>query len=686
MFDFLNKLDDELKGMAGKGPKKDKKEENKGSKKPEVKKEAKVKKKPEANIPKQVTNDEVVITSVSNTKKPQTDNSNSAKPAAKKPARKPSNKFYNKNPKTTKFNRREKFISSFPDTRFFLPSLREKHTRYIPIGGNDETGAKNMGMFQYGDDIILADCGVMFADESLPGVDYAIPDVSFLKKYTKQIKGFLITHAHLDHIGALKHIVPALDFPVLYGTKLTLGLIKKGFEEAGIMNKTTFIEIDASKENHTKLGGFDVEFFSINHSIPDSAGLFIESDGGATFFHTGDFKIDMTPAIDAPADIERFKAFGERGVTMLLSDSTGSIREGRSKSEKEVGETLAKIVEGHNSGRLLIATFSSWISRVQQLIDVCEQCDKVIFLSGRSMIENVAIAKNLGYLRMKPGTMKKMTPKTTEGIPAHKQVIITTGSQGEEFSALTRMAGGLHNSIEIIKGDTVVFSSSVVPGNDRPVVAVINKLIKLGANVITKDDMNVHTGGHGQKEEQRDIINYTKPKFFTPIYGDMYFRSLHAKTAMEEGIKEENILMLNNGDITDFTPDKRAFRSKIKVPLQDIIIDGNGMGTASSHVITARHKMKEAGVLVVNYRADKKSRALLGHVRLETRGLVYIDEVRSVHRDILKKVKQIYENTIRDIPDIEEKELLKIVRTDLEKYMYYRLDREPMIIPMITQV
>jgi len=685
MFDFLDKLDSELKNMTGKGPKKEKKTENKSEQKIEKKTESK---KVESK-PKAVSSDEVVITSVSNSKTNwnKSNTSTNNRPNNNKNSQaKTGNRFYNKNPKTAKFNRREKFVSSFPDTRFFLPSLREKHTRYIPIGWNDETGAKNMWMFQYGDDIILADCGVMFADESLPGVDYAIPDVSFLKKYTKNIKGFLITHAHLDHIWALKHIVPALDFPVLYWTRLTLGLIKKGFEEAGIMNKATFVEIDASKENHTKLGGFDVEFFSINHSIPDSAGLFIESDGGAKFFHTWDFKIDMTPAIDQPADIERFKAFGERGVTMLLSDSTGSIRKWRATSEKEVGETLTKIVEGHNSGRLLIATFSSWISRVQQLIDVCENCDKTIFLSGRSMIENVKIAKDLWYLRMKQGTMKKMTPKTTQWVPAHKQVIITTWSQWEEFSALTRMAGGLHNSIEIIKGDTVVFSSSVVPGNDRPVVAVINKLIKLGATVITKDDLNVHTGGHALQEEQRDMINYVKAKYFTPIYGDMYFRNLHAKTAMEEGVKEENILLLNNGDIIDFTPDNRVFRSKIKVPLQEIIIDGNGMGTAWSHVITARHKMKEAWVLVINYRVDKKTRALMGHVRLETRGLVYIDEVRDVHRDILRKVKQIYENTIRDIPDIEEKELLKIVRTDLEKYMYYRLDREPMIIPMITQV
>jgi len=665
MQDFLDKLDDELNNM------KPKKENN---------------------------NPEVVITSVSNKK---TDKTNTNK-TDKKPSysnnnnkksngsddKKTSHRYYNKDSKTrtSKFEHREKFISKFPETRFYLPSLRDKHTRYIPIGWNNETGAKNMWMFQYGDDIILADCGVMFADETLPGVDYSIPDVSFLKRYTKQIKGFLITHAHLDHIGALKHIIPALEFPTMYWTKLTLWIVKKGLTEAWIMNKCTFVEIDAGKENKTKLGGFTVEFFSINHSIPDSAGLFIESDGGAKFFHTWDFKIDHTPELDQPADIERFRRFGDKWVTMLLSDSTGSIRKGHTVSEKIVWEALDKVVSEHNSGRLIIATFSSWISRVQQLINSAERHWKTIFLSGRSMVENISIATDLGYLKCKKDTMKKMTPKNTEGIPANKQIIITTGSQWEEFSALNRMAWGLHNSIEIIEWDTIVFSSSVVPGNDRSVVAVINKLIKLGAKVITKDTLDVHTWGHAFVEEQKEIINLVRPKYFTPIYGDTYFREIHAQTAMEEGIKAENILSLDNGNIVDFTPEGRVFRSKIKVPLQDIIIDGNGMWTASSHVITARHKMKEAGVLVINYRVDKKTRAILGHIRLETRGLVYIDEVRTVHRDILRKVKMIYENTVKDIPDIEEKELLKIVKTDLEKYMFYRLDREPMIIPMITEV
>ena len=655
MQDFLDKLDDELSNM------KPKKEEN-------------------------TNTSEVVITSVSNKKTEKTNNNSNKNKKSSFSDKKTGNRFYNKNSKTSKFEHREKFISKFPETKFYLPSLRDKHTRYIPIGWNNETGAKNMWMFQYWDDIILADCGVMFADETLPGVDYSIPDVSFLRKYTKNIKGFLITHAHLDHIGALKHIIPALDFPVLYWTKLTLWIVKKGLEEAQILNKCTFVEIDAKKENKTKLWSFTVEFFSINHSIPDSAGLFIESEGGAKFFHTWDFKIDHSPEIDQPADIERFKAFGDRWVTMLLSDSTGSIRKGHTVSESVVWEALDKIVWEHNEWRLIIATFSSWISRVQQLINSAEKFDKTIFLSGRSMIENIAIAKELWYLKMKKDTMKKMTPKNTEGVPINKQIIITTGSQWEEFSALTRMAGGLHNSIEIIEWDTVVFSSSVVPGNDRSVVAVINKLIKLGAKVITKDTLDVHTWGHAFVEEQKEMISLVRPKYFTPIYGDTYFRELHAETAMEEGIPKENILSLENGNIVDFTPEGRVFRSKIKVPLQDIIIDGNGMWTASSHVITARHKMKEAWVIVVNYRVDKKTRAILGHIRLETRGLVYIDEVRTVHRDILRKVKMIYENTIKDIPDIEEKELLKIVKTDLEKYMFYRLDREPMIIPMVTEV
>ncbi|MDD2907849.1 MAG: ribonuclease J [Candidatus Gracilibacteria bacterium] len=582
---------------------------------------------------------------------------------------------------------RGKFISKFPETKFYLPSLREGYTRFIPIGGNNETGAKNMGMAQYGDDIILMDCGVQFADADMLGVNYSIPDVSFLVNYKKNIKGFLITHAHLDHIGSLKHVYPALGCPTLYGTKFTIGLIKKQLEEAGLLSYATLVEVDAGKKEKIKIGQFEVEFFKVNHSVPDCAGLYIESPGGTKIVHTGDFKIDFTPAIDTPADLDRISEIGSRGISVLMSDSTGSTRKGFSMSEKNVGEELEKIVSNHHKGRLIIATFSSWISRVQQLIDIAEKYDKTIFLSGRSMVENVAIAKELGYINIKPGVVKKMTPKNTEGILPHKQIIITTGSQGEQFSALARMSEGKHNSVEIIKGDTVVFSSSVVPGNEKSVVGIINKLIKLGANVVTKDDGEVHTGGHAFQEEQKIMINLVKPKYFMPIFGDLYFRTVHKNTAMSLGIKEDNVLMLENGNIVDFAPKNgNVFKSKIKAPIQELIIDGHGMGLATSHVIKAREKMMNSGVLVIMFKVDKKTKAILGHIKLESRGLVYLEEVRFIHRMIIKKARDIYENTVKDVPDMEEKDLVKILRDDLEKFLLQKIDREPMIIPMLTEV
>ncbi|MDD3646678.1 MAG: ribonuclease J [Candidatus Gracilibacteria bacterium] len=581
---------------------------------------------------------------------------------------------------------RGKFASKFPETRFYLPTLREGYTRFLPIGGNDETGSKNMGMIQYDDDIVIIDCGIQFADDRTPGISYSVPDVSFLIKYKKNIKGLVLTHGHLDHIGTLKHVLPALGMPTLYGTRLTLGLAKKSLEEAGLINHTTFVEVDAGSDKKISIGKFKFEFFRVNHSIPDCAGLYIESPSGVRFVHTGDFKIDHTPAIDEPADLERIENIGKRGITALLSDSTGAPKKGFSKSEKEVGEALDEIVKNHTRGRLIIAAFSSWISRVQQLIDSCEKHGKTIFLSGRSMVENVAIAKELGYLQIKPGVVKKMTPKNTEGILPHKQVIITTGSQGEQFSALARMAEGKHASIDIIKGDTVVFSSSVVPGNERSVVGIINKLIQLGANVLTKDDGEFHTGGHAFQEEQKLMLKLVNPKYFIPVYGDLYFRTIHKNTAVSTGYKEDDVLLLNNGNIVDFAPNGTVFRSKIKAPIAQIIVDGHGMGVLNTHVMQARDKMMNSGVLVINYKVDKKTKAILGHIKLETRGLVYIDEVRYIHRMIIKKARDVFENTVKDVPDIEEKDLLKIIRTDLEAFLLKRIDREPMIIPMLTEV
>lgn len=582
---------------------------------------------------------------------------------------------------------RWKFISKFPETSFYLPTLREGYTRYIPIWWNNETWAKNMGMVQYWDDIILIDCWVQFADPDMLWVNYSVPDISFLTKYKKNIKWFIITHAHLDHIGSLKHVYPALGCPPLYGTKFTIWLIRKQLEEAGVLDKSILIEVDAWSREKIKVWQFLVEYFKVNHSVPDCAWVYIESPTWTKIVHTWDFKIDFSPAIDEPADLDRIAEIWKRWISLLMSDSTGSIRRWFSMSEKNVWEELEKIVVWNTKWRLIIATFSSWISRVQQLIDIAAKHDKTIFLSGRSMVENVAIAKDLGYIKLKPGIVKKMTQKNTDGIPAHKQIIITTGSQWEQFSALARMAEWKHNAVEIIRWDTVVFSSSVVPWNEKSVVWVINKLIKLWANVITKDDWEVHTWGHAFQEEQKIMINLVKAKYFMPVFWDLYFRTLHKNTALSLWMKDENVLMLDNWHIVDFAPNNwNVFKSKIRVPIQEIIIDGHWMGLATSHVIKAREKMMNSWVLVILFKVDKKTKAIMWHIKIESRGLVYLDEVRNIHRSLIKKSREIYENTIVDVPDMEEKDLIKIIKTDLEKFLLQKIDREPMIIPIITQV
>ncbi len=578
-------------------------------------------------------------------------------------------------------------ISNFPETKFYLPTLREGYTRVIPIGWNNETWSKNMNLFQYGDDLLLIDCWVQFAEPDMLWANYSIPDISSLIQYKDKIKWIVITHAHLDHIGALKHILPPLGMPTVFWTKLTIWIIKKWLEEARLLSHTTFVEVSWDSTERVKIGdNFSLEFFRVNHSIPDCVWIYLETPGWAKIVHTWDFKIDFTPAIDKPADLSRIWELWRRWITLFMSDSTWSIRKWFSKSEKDVWETLEKIIANHTQWRLIIATFSSWISRVQQLINICDKHWKQIFLSGRSMIENTAIAKELWYLKMKPGAIKKMNPKMMEDIPLHNQIIITTWSQWEEFSALTRMSEWRHNSLEIMKWDTIIFSSSVVPGNDRSVYWVINKLLALWASVITKDDSDVHTGWHAFQEEQKIMLNLVNPKFFMPVFWDLYFRTLHKNTAVSIWFNEENVLLQDNWSIIDLAPNQTVFKSRIKMPIQDIIIDGNGIWTANSHVIKAREKMMDSWVLVIIYKANSTTKEIIWNIKIESRWLVYLDEVKLVHKMVFKKAKDVYENTVSDVPDIEEKDLVKIIKTDLENLLLQKIERQPMIIPIILYI
>lgn len=582
---------------------------------------------------------------------------------------------------------KQTMMSNFPQVKFYLPTLREGYTRFIPVWWNNETWAKNMDMFQYKDDILLVDCWIQFAEDYMLGADCSIPDISFLIPYKKNIKWLIITHAHLDHIWALKHVLPALDYPVIYWTKLTIWIIKKWLEENKIAHLQKFVEVNTDSKDLISIWDyFKCEFFRVNHSVPDCMWAYITTPTWFKAVHTWDFKIDFAPEIDKPADLSRIWEYWTKWVTLFLSDSTWSTRKWFSTSEKHIWDTLERIIANHKKWRLIITIFSSWISRVQQIINACESHDKYVFLSGRSMVENVAISKELWYIKAKPGTIKKMSPKTTEWIPLEKQVIITTWSQWEEFSALSRMAEWRHPSIEIMKWDTIIFSSSVVPWNERSVVWVINKLIRLWANVITKDDREVHTGGHAFQEEQKIMLNLVRPKYFLPIYWDLYFRHVHKETAMSIWMKEENVLLLDNWNIIDFGPDEKVFKSKIKVPIQDILIDWHGIWTATSHVIQAREKMMNAWTLVLLFKVDQKTKAILWPLKVESRGLVYLEEVRIIHKLIIKKAKQVYENTVKDIPEIEEKDLVKILKWDLENYLLQKIDRSPMVIPMIIEI
>jgi len=579
---------------------------------------------------------------------------------------------------------RQNLMINFPETKFYLPHLRDGYTRIIPIWGHNEVW-KNMSMYQYKDDIILIDCWIQFPESNMLWAKYSIPDISFLIPYKDKIKAMIITHGHLDHIWALKHVLPVLWMPTIYGTKLTIWFIKKNLEENNLLTWATLVEIDQDKEEIIRIWAFNVEFFRENHSIPDSTWVYIETPS-LKVVHTWDFKIDFTPAVDKPADLARIWRIWARWVDILMSDSTNSTKKWFTKSEKEIWISLDHLIEKNVKWRMIIATFSSLIWRIQQIIEACERHDKYIFLSGRSMVENIKIAKELWFIKAKASTIKKMTSKSTQWIPENKQVIITTWSQWEEFSALYRMAEWTHQSLEIIPWDTIILSSTPIPWNERSVVDIINKLIKLWANVITNDDLDIHASGHAAQEEQKIMLNLIKPKFFMPIHWELFMRVAHKNTAVELWIEEKNTILTDNWDIIDFGPWWKLFRSNIKVPLQEIIVDGHGIWIAGSHVIKAREKMMNSWVLVVIYKVDSKTKAIVGHIKVETRWLVYLEEVRDIHRMIIKKAKSVFENTVKDVPEIEEKDLIKIIKTDLETFLLQKIDRSPMVIPIVIEI
>jgi len=594
---------------------------------------------------------------------------------------KPVNNNHRQN-KANNTNRKQKYRPS--KKRHFskkrrLPGKKPTKVRIIPLGGLDEVG-KNMMVIEYGRDIIVIDMGFQFPEEDMLGIDYVIPDISWLEERKQDIRAVILTHGHLDHIGGIPYMLPRLNFPKLYGTKLTMGLIQKRVEEFGIKKETVMNVIDPDET--LRFGPFTCKFFRVNHSIPDGVGVVVETPEG-TIVHTGDFKFDYTPADQIQADYEKIKALGkQRKVSVLFSDSTNATKEGHTISEKTIGETLDMIIKD-TPGRIIIASFSSLIGRIQQILHSAKRWDRQVYVSGRSLIDNIAIAERLGYIKVPKGLIKDI--RKAEKAPGRKSLILTTGSQGEAVSALTRISLGDHKHVKIKKGDTVVISATPIVGNERAIYTVIDNLTKLGARVINNKIMDVHTSGHGCREDLRMMLDMVKPRYFIPVHGQYHMRFAHKELAHEAGVKPANAIMMNNGNILELQKG-RVSLSKDKVETNYILVDGLGMGNIGSRVLVERQALAENGVFVVTLKVRKNTKHLIGSPKIETRGFVYITESEEILKEIRKKIREKYTVLIRKHPKPGVQNIKDYVVSVIDKYTHKKLNRRPLIVPIVIEV
>ncbi len=552
--------------------------------------------------------------------------------------------------------------------------------RVIPLGGLNEVG-KNMMALEFEEDIIVIDMGFQFPEEHMFGIDYVIPDVTYLEENRHRIRGIFFTHGHLDHIGGVPYVLPKLNYPPMFATKFTSALIDKRLEEFKLKNFSKIITI--SSDDVIKLGKFTVEFFRVAHSIPDAVGLKITTPVGK-IVHTGDFKFDETPAgLHEKAETEKLKKMGNENILALFSDSTNALKAGSTMSEEEVGQILDSIIK-KTEKRLIIASFSSLVGRIQQIIDLAEKYNRKVFISGRSMEETINIAKRLGYIKYKNGTV--MPIKKNKNTPDEQTLILTTGSQGEAVSALSRIARNEHNHIKVKKGDTIILSSSPIIGNEKAIASVINKLCILGAKVVHKQIMDVHTSGHGQREDLKKMINYVKPKFFIPVHGEYFMRQAHADLAIEEcKIPENNNFMLQNGNI--LVLDKAsAHISKATVETKYVLIDGSGEGQVGSQVLIEREMMAENGALFVLLYVSKSSKKLKGKPDIISRGFMYVHESEEISKEIIQVAEDAYRRIINKNPSALRHEIKFYLTRTIDKYTHEKLERKPVIIPVLIEV
>ncbi len=551
-----------------------------------------------------------------------------------------------------------------------------KPVRIIPLGGLGEIG-KNITLYEYDGDMILVDCGMSFPDEDMPGIDIVIPDFTYIIENKEKIKGLFITHGHEDHIGAIPYLLKNFNLPI-YATRLTIGLIEGKLKEHKLLSDARLITVNDSEK--ISVGKFTVDFIHVNHSIPDSVGFAISCDGG-TVIHTGDFKIDTTPIDDSVIDFSKFAEYGRRGVLALLADSTNAERPGYTASEKLVGGSLSNLFAKAEDNRIIIATFSSNIHRIQQIIYEAVKYGRKVAVSGRSMLNVVTVASELGYLKIPDNVLVDLGD--IKNYPTSEIVVITTGSQGEPLSALHRMAFSDHRQLEIIPGDMIIISANPIPGNEKLVSKVINELMKSGANVVYERMYDVHVSGHACQEELKLMMSIVKPKYFIPLHGEQKHLMKHAALAELMGIEKENIIVTTNGAVLELTPDE--IKLSEVVTAGRVLVDGLGIGDVGSIVLRDRKHLSDDGIIVIAITVDKYNRMVVSGPDVVSRGFVYVKESEELMNDITDLVSDILErcyiNNITDWNSVKTK-----IKDGVAKFLFQRTKRNPMILPIIMEV
>lgn len=556
------------------------------------------------------------------------------------------------------------------------PQKAKESVRIAFLGGMNEIG-KNMTLYEYGGDMFIVDCGLAFPDSDLPGVDLVIPDFTYVENNADKIKGIIVTHGHEDHIGGLAYLLKRVNIPI-YATKLTIGLIKGKLEEHNLLKSAKLVEIKP-RDNIT-LGNFNIELIHVNHSIPDAVGLAIRCPAGV-IIQTGDFKIDTTPVDGDMIDLPRFAEYGKKGVLALLSDSTNAERPGYTMSEKSVGESFEMLFRKAKGKRIVVATFASNIHRVQQIIDVAKSRSRKVAVIGRSLENLVSVGSELGYLNVPEGVLIDIN--LIRNYPDDKLVIITTGSQGEPMSALTKMAFGEHRKVNLTPNDYVIISATPIPGNEKMVGNVVNELMKRGVDVIYERMYDVHVSGHACQEELKLMMGLVKPKYFLPVHGEQKHLQRHASLAVAMGISEKNIYIGNIGDRIGLSDDGIKFINNVTAGA--VYVDGIGVGDVGSIVLNDRKHLSKDGIIIVVATIDSASGNVVSGPDIVSRGFVYVKENEALMnsaRDLACRViDESYDSKYHDWNSVKTK-----LRDELSKMMYDKTKRSPMILPILMEI